>query len=69
MNITDIDKQIALEITKAIIQSRNENTSENLGYRGKSNDVSYWTDLYKECLIELNKKKGLNINPDVLNDI
>lgn len=69
MSTTDMDKQIALEITKAVIQSRNKNTSDNLSYRGKSNDVSYWIDLYKECLIGLNKKKGLNINPNVLNDI
>ena len=55
--INEIDKQIALEITKAIVQSRNENTPENLIYHGKSNDVSYWVDLYKECLAELNCEK------------
>lgn len=66
---SDVEKQIAFEMAKAIIQSRNENTSENMVYRGKSNDVSYWVELYNQCLAELTKQKGLKIDPNVLNEI
>ena len=43
--IHEIDKQIALEMAKSIINARAENTAANLEYRDKINEVSYFSKL------------------------
>ena len=54
--IHEIDKQIALEMAKSIINARAENTAANLEYRDKINEVSYWVDIYHQCLKEIASK-------------
>lgn len=54
--IAEIDKQIALEMTKSIINARNANSATNLEYRDKINEISYWVDTYHQCLKEITSK-------------
>lgn len=49
----ETDKTIALEMAKSIIQARNANFSHNSRYWGKINDVSYWVEIYNQCLEEI----------------
>ena len=54
--IHEVDKQIALEMAKSIINARNANVAGNLKYRGQINEVSYWADVYHSCLEQIKNK-------------
>ncbi|RZG71880.1 hypothetical protein EXU29_12195 [Acinetobacter wuhouensis] len=69
MSNTDIDKQIAFEMTKAIIAERKQHSITSIDQHNKGITPKYWADLYKECLGEIKKGKDLNIHPEDLDRI
>lgn len=56
---SEIEKQIAFEMTKAIIEARNDVNaigSSVVHYKGKIQEVAYWTEVYHTCLEQIKKK-------------
>lgn len=56
---SDVEKQIAFEMAKAIIEARNDVNvigSSVAHYKGKIQEVSYWTEVYHLCLEQIKKK-------------
>lgn len=55
----DVEKQIAFEMAKAIIEARNDVNvigAAVVHYKGKVQEVAYWTEVYHACLEQIKKK-------------
>lgn len=56
---SDVEKQIAFEMAKAIILARDDANimgSASLQYQQKIGDVEYWTSIYHQCLEKIKQK-------------
>ena len=56
---SDVEKQIAFEMAKTIIEARSD--ADVIGtavvhYKGKSQEVAYWTEVYHACLEQIKNK-------------
>jgi len=55
----DVEKQIAFEMAKAIIEARSDSSvigTAVVHYKGKIQEVAYWTEVYHACLEQIEKK-------------